>query len=127
MSLAAIFCILFFVLLLASYVAYFILLKKGNARAKLLIYLFFPLALGLQISLVLEGRSLFLTEAPVQANWLGILAGIFLSTIFYWPFAKRQGKKFASADLALFLLSGMALLADSISIAYALLVYSPAA
>ena len=121
MSLSAILCILFFLLLVGSYIAYFVLLKKGNQKGKLLIYLFFPLALGLQICLVLEGRSLFLEEAPVQANWLGILAGIFLSTIFYWPFAKKQGKKFASIDLALFLISGMALLADSISISYALL------
>ncbi len=121
MSLSALFCVLFFCLLLGSYLAYFILLKKGNQKARLLIYAFFPLALGLQISLVLEGRSLFLTEAPIQANWLGILVGIFLSTIFYWPFAKRQGRKFASGDLALFLLSGMAILADSISISYAIL------
>ena len=121
MSLSALLCILFFLLLVGSYIAYFILLKKGNPKGKLLIYAFFPLALGLQISLVLEGRSLFLTEAPVQANWLGILAGIFLSTIFYWPFAKKQGSKFASIDLALFLVSGMALLADSISISYAVM------
>ena len=121
MSLSAILCILFFLLLVGSYIAYFVLLKKGNQKGKLLIYAFFPLALGLQISLVLEGRSLFLEEAPVQANWLGILAGIFLSTIFYWPFAKKQGKKFASIDLALFLISGMALLADSISISYAVM------
>ena len=121
MSLSALFCILFFLLLVGSYIAYFVLLKKGNPKGKLLIYAFFPLALGLQISFVLEGRSLFLTEAPVQANWLGILAGIFLSTIFYWPFAKKQGNKFASIDLALFLVSGMALLADSISISYAVM------
>lgn len=121
MSLSALFCILFFLLLVGSYIAYFVLLKKGNPKGKLLIYAFFPLALGLQISLVLEGRSLFLNEAPVQANWLGILAGIFLSTIFYWPFAKKQGSKFASIDLALFLVSGMALLADSISISYAVM------
>lgn len=126
MSLSAIFCILFFLFLVASYVTYFVLLKKNNEHAHLLIYLFFPFALGLQISLILEGRSLFLVEAPVQANWLGILVGIFLSTMFYWPFAKKQGKKFASIDLALFLLSGMALLADSISIAYAVLTYTPA-
>ncbi len=121
MTLSALFCILFFCLLLGVYVAYFVLLKKGSPKRKLLIYLFFPLALGLQISLVLEGRSLFSQEAPVQANWLGILAGIFLSTIFYWPFAKKQGNKFASIDMALFLISGMALLADSISISYAVL------
>lgn len=121
MSLSALLCILFFLLLVGSYIAYFILLKKGNPKGKLLIYAFFPLALGLQISLVLEGRSLFLNEAPIQANWLGILAGIFLSTIFYWPFAKKQGSKFASIDLALFLISGMALLADSISISYAVM------
>ena len=121
MSLSAILCILFFLLFLGSYIAYFILLKKGNPRSKLLIYIFFPLALGLQISLILEARSLFLEEAPVQANWLGALVGIFLSTIFYWPFAKKQGTKFASIDLALFLLSGMAVLADSISISYAVM------
>ncbi len=122
MSLSALLSILFFCLLLGCYIAYFILLKKGNQKARLLVYAFFPLALGLQISLILEGRSLFLEEAPTQANWLGLLAGIFLSTIFYYPFAKKQGKTFASIDLALFLLSGMALLADSISISYAVLI-----
>lgn len=121
MSLSALFCVVFFCLLLGAYLAYFHLLKKGNQKARILLCSFFPLALALQISLVFEGRSLFLAEAPTQASWLGILVGIFLSTIFYWPFAKRNGQKFAAADLALFLLSGMAVLADSISISYALL------
>ena len=122
MSLEAILCIVFFLLLLASYIAYFLLLKKGKEKGKLLVYAFFPIALGLQICLVLWGRSLFYEEAPIQASWLGVLTGIFLSTIFYWPFAKRQGKAFVSVDLALFLLSGMGLLADSISISYAMLI-----
>lgn len=121
MSLPAILCILFFVLFLACYILYFVLRKKGHPFARICVYAFFPLALGLQIALVLEGRSLFLEEAPVQANWLGVLAGIFLSTAFYWPFAKKQGKIIPSLDLALFLCSGMALLADAISISYACL------
>ena len=44
MSLSALFCILFFLLLVGSYIAYFVLLKKGNPKGKLLIYAFFPLA-----------------------------------------------------------------------------------
>ncbi len=126
MSVSAILCIVFFLLLIASYVAYFILLKKGNPRCKLLVYSFFPLALALQISLIIEGRSLFLVEAPIQANCLGVLVGVFISTVFYWPFAKKFDKRVASADLGLFLLSGAALLADAISISYAVLTYAPA-
>ena len=125
MSREAFFCFFFFFLFLAAYIAYFALLKKEKEVAKhILFYCFSPFAIALQVALILEARALFLTEAPVQANWLGVLAGIFLSAIFYWPFAKKQGKGFASADLALFLFSGMALLADSISISYALLTYS---
>ena len=121
MSLYAVLSALSFLLFLASYVAYFLL--KGK-RGKLgLILLIVSLALGLSchVFLVAWGINLFGEKAPSQAKWIGLLLGLFLSSCFYFPFAKNSGKKIASADMALFLVSGIAFIVDAISIAYQML------
>ena len=121
MSLPMIGCIVSFVPFLVFYVLYFKFKSKEGPWGRLFMGLFLVFAASAQVFLILEGRSLLAAEASAQANWIGILLGIFLSSCFYYPFAKAAGKKIQTADAALFFLSGCAFLADAISISYALL------
>lgn len=121
MSLSMVGCIVSFVPFLVFYVLYFEFKGKEGPWGRIFLGLFLAFAASTQAFLFLEGRSLFAEEASVQANWIGILLGIFMSSCFYYPFAKKSGKKFQIADISLFFLSGCAFLADAISISYALL------
>ena len=124
MSLYAILCILASLAFLGCYIAYFVLGKKGK-RTPLLGKVFLGLILGfaalLHVFLVLEGISLFQVEAPTQSYFIGLLLGLFLASCFFYPFAKKIGSKATAITLTAFLLSGLAFLADAISISYALL------
>ncbi len=124
MSLYAILCILASLAFLGCYIAYFVLGKKGR-RTPLLGKVFLGLILGfaalLHVFLVLEGISLFQVEAPTQSYFIGLLLGLFLASCFFYPFAKKIGSRATAITLTAFLLSGLAFLADAISISYALL------
>lgn len=121
MSLSMVGCIVSFAAFLVFYILHFTFRSKEGPWGKAFLALFLLFAASAQAFLVLEGRSLFASEASTQANWIGILLGLFLSSCFYYPFAKKAGKKIQTADIALFFLSGCAFLADAISISYALL------
>ncbi len=121
MSIYAILSFLSFFLFIAAYVAYFLLREKRAKLGLALLVAFLLLGLACHAFLVGWGINLFGEEAPSQAKWIGLLLGLFLSSCFYFPFAKKASKKTAAADMALFLLSGIAFIVDAISIAYQML------
>ena len=124
MSLYAILCILASLAFLGCYISYFVLGKKGKRTpllGKVLLGLILGFAALLHVFLVLEGISLFQVEAPTQSYFIGLLLGLFLASCFFYPFAKKIGSKATAITLTAFLLSGLAFLADAISISYALL------
>ena len=124
MSLYAILCILASLAFLGCYIAYFVIRKKGKRTpllGKVLLGLILGFAALLHVFLVLEGISLFQVEAPTQSYFIGLLLGLFLASCFFYPFAKKIGSKVTAITLTAFLLSGLAFLADAISISYALL------
>lgn len=121
MSIYAILSFLSFFLFLASYVAYFLLRENRAKLGLVLLVAFLILGLACHAFLVAWGVNLFGEVAPSQAKWIGLLLGLFLSSCFFFPFAKKASKKIASADMALFLISGIAFVVDAVSIAYQML------
>lgn len=121
MSLYAILSLFSFLLFLAAYIAYFLLKGKKSKVDLICLILFLGLGLSCHVFLVAWGINLFGDKAPNQAKLVGLLLGLFLSSGFYFPFAKASGKKIASMDMALFLVSGAAFIVDAISIAYQML------